>query len=78
MKKNFKTAISIAAMLTMTISLFGCGEEPQANQFAQEDVPQLEGYSLLWNDEFNGNELNMDIWNDEPHEPGWTNNELQE
>ena len=55
MKKNFKTAISIAAMLTMTISLFGCGEEPQANQFAQEDVPQLEGYSLLWNDEFNGN-----------------------
>ena len=78
MKKNFKTAISIAAMLTMTISLFGCGEEPQANQFAQEDVPQLEGYSLLWNDEFNGNELNMDIWNYEPHEPGWTNNELQE
>ncbi len=41
-------------------------------------VPQLEGYKLLWNDEFDGDALNMDIWNYEPHEPGWTNEELQE
>lgn len=41
-------------------------------------VPELEGYTLLWNDEFEGDALDESIWNYEPHEPGWTNNELQE
>ena len=44
----------------------------------QDTVPELDGYTLLWNDEFNEEKLNTDIWNYEPHEPGWTNNELQE
>ena len=47
-------------------------------QVAQEDVPQLEGYTLLWNDEFNGDSLNEDIWRYEKHAPGWVNAELQE
>ncbi|MBH1941050.1 family 16 glycosylhydrolase [Mobilitalea sibirica] len=44
----------------------------------QTTVPELEGYTLLWNDEFEGDSLNTDTWNYEPREPGWTNNELQE
>ncbi|MCQ2416815.1 MAG: family 16 glycosylhydrolase [Oscillospiraceae bacterium] len=40
------------------------------------DVP--DGYTLLWNDEFDGDALDESIWNYEPHEPGWTNEELQE
>ncbi len=47
-------------------------------QLQQDTVPELDGYTLLWNDEFNDESLNTDIWNYEPHEPGWTNNELQE
>lgn len=43
-----------------------------------QTTPELEGYSLLWSDEFNGTKLNEDIWSYDPHEPGWTNNELQE
>lgn len=43
-----------------------------------DEIPQLDGYALLWNDEFNGNALDETIWNYEPHEPGWTNEELQE
>lgn len=42
------------------------------------DVPEIEGYDLLWSDEFNGTELNFDNWDYDPHEPGWTNAELQE
>ncbi len=54
-------------------------EEVQlVDQVDQADVPQLEGYNLLWNDEFNGTEMNEDYWSYDPHEPGWTNNELQE
>lgn len=44
----------------------------------KSDIPQYEGYTLLWHDEFDGDSLNMDNWNMEPREPGWTNNELQE
>ena len=38
---------------------------------------QIEGYNLLWHDEFNGDELNQEIWTREVREVGWTNNELQ-
>lgn len=36
------------------------------------------GYNLVWEDEFNGTELNRDDWNVELHEAGWVNQELQE
>ena len=61
--------------------------EPEANQpkvyeelpqVAQEDVPEFEGYTLLWNDEFNGDTLDMETWRYEKHQPGWVNSELQE
>lgn len=39
---------------------------------------QLDGYNLFWNDEFDGDALDENAWNFEPHEPGWTNSELQE
>lgn len=51
---------------------------PQENQVEDEDVPQYEGYNLLWHDEFNGTELNDVNWSYDPHKPGWTNAELQE
>ena len=41
-------------------------------------TPELDGYKLLWSDEFNGDKLDESIWSYDPHEPGWTNNELQE
>lgn len=43
-----------------------------------EQTPELEGYKLLWSDEFNGTKMDESIWSYDPHEPGWTNNELQE
>ena len=42
-----------------------------------ENKYESQGYKLLWHDEFDGTELNRDIWNVELHEPGWVNNELQ-
>ena len=53
-------------------------EPTLAPQPQEATVPELDGYTLLWNDEFDDDNLNMDIWNYEPHEPGWTNQELQE
>ena len=36
------------------------------------------GYTKVWEDNFDGNSLNMKDWNVETHEPGWVNAELQE
>ena len=37
----------------------------------------LDGYSLKWEDNFDGDSLNRDDWNVETHEPGWVNAEWQ-
>ncbi len=39
---------------------------------------KYDGYSLVWEDEFDGEKLNRDDWNVELHEPGWVNEEWQE
>ena len=48
------------------------------SEVVKTETPSIDGYNLLWSDEFDGNELNLDIWSREVHEPGWTNSELQE
>jgi len=92
MKKTIKSFLAITATVSMIFSLTACKdkkgdekdknntEEPMVmeNQVDQSEVPEIEGYTLLWNDEFNGDTLNEEIWNMELREPGWTNNELQQ
>lgn len=51
---------------------------PAESKPEETKVPQLDGYNLLWNDEFDGTSLDDSIWNKELRDPGWTNNELQE
>lgn len=89
MKPKKALALCCAAVLA-TVSLCGCSDsksssEPESTKDTsttsppqEEKIPEIDGYSLLWNDEFSGTALNESIWNYEPHEPGWTNNELQE
>jgi len=57
-------------------------ETEDTNGEAKEDE-QIEivvdpAYKLVWEDHFDGPELNMDDWNYEYHEPGWVNAEWQE
>ncbi|MBR3463662.1 MAG: family 16 glycosylhydrolase [Clostridiales bacterium] len=68
--KNKKIISSILA-LSMLLLMAGCGAK-------KTETPQIDGYKLLWSDEFDGKEMDQSKWNYEPHEPGWTNNELQE
>ena len=41
------------------------------------NVANSSEYHYVWSDEFNGTELNRNIWNVETHDPGWVNAELQ-
>ncbi|WP_034450054.1 family 16 glycosylhydrolase [Butyrivibrio sp. AE2032] len=80
-----KTIISSILAVSMLLPLASCSgaqAEPTTaatTAEAKTETPQLEGYNLLWSDEFDGSgEMDLTKWNYEPHEPGWTNNELQE
>jgi len=90
---NLKKYASLSAAVVLMLSSFsGCGAGNGSNtennentqnqtadtQSSQTQAPEIEGYSLLWNDEFDAADLDMSKWNYEPHEPGWTNSELQE
>ena len=75
---NTKIISSILA-LSMLVPLASCGKKAEETQAAGTETPAIEGYNLLWSDEFDGSgEMDLTKWNYEPHEPGWTNNELQE
>ena len=37
-----------------------------------------DSYKLIWSDEFDGQEFDLDSWNIECHEPHWINSEFQE
>lgn len=55
--------------------------EPSQIPSAAPDVskaPEVSEYKLVWEDNFDGTELNRNDWNYEKHQPGWVNNELQE
>ncbi len=81
---NFKKALGFTAAVVMISGIFvGCTKEATPDTAPETSVtktetPQLNGYNLLWSDEFDGDTLNEENWNRELRDPGWTNNELQE
>ena len=74
MKKSIRMLCALMAVL-MVSALAGCKDKEEKENVV---VPDIEGYELLWHDEFSEDKLDMTIWDYDPHEPGWTNEELQE
>lgn len=81
---NFKKMLGFTAAVVMVSGIFaGCAKEETPDTAPETSVtktetPELNGYNLLWSDEFDGDTLNEENWNRELRDPGWTNNELQE
>ena len=75
----FSTISSITSSTTAatTAAAKNTTEPSLLNQTQQSAVPEISGYQLLWNDEFNGTEMDTAIWNYQEQAPGWVNNELQ-
>ena len=54
MKKIFGKSVALAVLFACMLS---------ANVFAQNKTLSYEGYSLKWQDEFEGSQLNRNDWN---------------
>lgn len=92
--KKLQKMECILLTLAIAIGIFTTGCEQKKNETNDETttlestttteareevvVPEIEGYTLLWHDEFEGDTLAEEIWTREVRQPGWTNNELQE
>lgn len=53
------------------------GLAPVTEAKAEGEEIDYSGYTLQWEENFDGTELNRDDWNVELHSPGWVNAELQ-
>lgn len=91
MQKRIRKRAAAASLALLMAMLCGCesggtsstSTEPAETTLTtapqeKTEAPILDGYQLLWNDEFEDEALREDIWSYDPHEPGWTNQELQE
>ena len=80
MKKVFSTmlaAMVLAAPLSnATLPRNAFASTNYAN--VQEKGSNYQKEDIVWEDNFDGESLNLNDWNYETHEPGWVNNELQE
>ena len=89
LRKAIPLALAMSVALTMT-PIRASAEEPTQVQAEQSDLVEEneslsdeadkdnEGYKLVFEDDFNGDQLNRKVWNVEKHEKGWVNGELQE
>ena len=89
LRKAIPLALAMSVALTMT-PIRASAEEPTQVQAEQSDLVEeneslsdeadkdKEGYKLVFNDDFDGNQLDRTVWNVEKHEKGWVNGELQE
>lgn len=86
MNKNFYMIIAAISVLTVAACTTTTGSaeridssgEPSGESVTMGNDLNLDGYSLVWEDNFDGPGLNRNDWNVELHEPGWVNAELQE
>ena len=79
---KMKKTLTLLLACAMAVSMASCGssssagetssgkEESSSGEAAKAATPKLDGYELLWSDEFDGDKLNEDIWSYDPHEPG--------
>ena len=89
LRKAIPLALAMSVALAMT-PIRASAEEPTQVQAEQSDLVEeneslsdeadkdKEGYKLVFEDDFDGNQLDRTVWNVEKHEKGWVNGELQE
>jgi beta-glucanase (GH16 family) len=50
---------------------------PKALPTVNDDIPEIPGYTMIWNDEFDGDALDESLWNYDTHVATWSDEENQ-
>jgi beta-glucanase (GH16 family) len=75
MKFNIFLKYFLLNLILIPMSFAGCSKDGSTS--IQDTISQIPGYTLVWNDEFDGQYINPDKWGWEINGDGGGNNELQ-
>lgn len=75
MKFNVLLKYFLLNLILIPMPFAGCSKDDSTS--TQDTIPQIPGYTLAWNDEFDGQYINPNKWDWEINGDGGGNNELQ-
>ena len=65
------------SIITVCFFFFACSEEEMVSQNKEINDWEIEGWNIVWQDEFDNDSLDLTKWSRETGGHGWGNNELQ-
>ena len=65
------------SIIAVCFFFFACSEEEMASQNKETNDWEIEGWNIVWQDEFDKDSLDLTKWSREIGGHGWGNNELQ-
>ena len=65
------------SIITLCFFFFACSEEEIVSQNKETNDWEIEGWNIVWQDEFDRDSLDLTKWSREIGGHGWGNNELQ-
>ncbi len=76
MRTGFFIKLILFFITLIPISFASCSKD-EGTTSANDTIPEIPGYTLVWNDEFDGQYINPNKWSWEVNGDGGGNNELQ-
>ncbi len=76
MKFNILTNIILLNLVILPMTIVGCNKDDSVIP-PNDSIPEIPGYTLVWNDEFSGTMIDLTKWEYEVNGDGGGNNELQ-
>ena len=65
------------SIIAVCFFFFACSEEEMVSQNKETNDWEIEGWNIVWQDEFDKDSLDLTKWSREIGGHGWGNNELQ-
>ena len=65
------------SIIAVCLFFFACSEEEMVSQNKETNDWEIEGWNIVWQDEFDKDSLDLTKWSREIGGDGWGNNELQ-
>jgi beta-glucanase (GH16 family) len=76
MKYRVLSKIILFSFMLMSLSFASCSKDDSSSN-PNDSIPEIPGYTLVWNDEFNQKNIDLTRWEHEVNGDGGGNNELQ-
>ena len=74
--KLLRKIILLINVLFISVTFSSCSKDDSANT-PKDSIPEIPGYTLVWNDEFDKTNIDLTKWEHEINGDGGGNNELQ-